>query len=114
MFHVQLRRRTALPTELAPATLSSVGGDDGSPISKGVQMFRQKELSNVSSSSSTPTNTIVKQILREKVQNSIIIIIGNFEQKPSIVDCSTCQCGFANHSVVRSANKISFLFLHPK
>ena len=29
MFHVQLWCRTALPTELAPATLSSVGGDDG-------------------------------------------------------------------------------------
>ena len=59
---IQLRRRTALPSELAPSTLSSAsgaGGDgDGLSVSKGAQMFREK--AKQFSDTASATNTLVE------------------------------------------------------
>ena len=58
---VQMRRRTALPSEIAPSTRSSttvVADGDSSSLSKGVQLFREKakQLSDTTSG----TNSLVE------------------------------------------------------
>lgn len=58
---IQLRRRTALPSELAPSTRSSttvVVDGDSSSMSKGVQLFREK--AKQLSDATLGTNTLVE------------------------------------------------------